>query len=208
MKENYFTPNFIQKWEKKLKEKKREFHIENSALLLIDLQNYFISPKGNAYVPSSSHILSGLINLARLYKEKNLPLVITRHIDSPQRHPQMVSWWGESIKKEDPQSEIIEELEEFLEYSIYIEKNYYDGFFRTGLSQILRGKNIKSILIGGVLTNLCCETTARSGFLNNFEVFFLFDGTATYKKEFHEGTILNISYGFGTIYFLKEIFSL
>ncbi len=205
MKENYFTQNFLQKWEKKFKEKKKEFLLEKSALFLIDLQNYFITHEGSAYVPSSSHILSGLINLAKFYKENNLPIVITRHIDSPKKHPQMFSWWGEVLRKEDPQSEIIKELKEFLEYSIYIEKNYYDSFFRTGLSQILKGKNVKSILIGGVLTNLCCETTARSGFLNNFEVFFLFDGTATYKKEYHEGTILNISYGFGTIYFVKEI---
>ncbi|PIV27689.1 MAG: isochorismatase, partial [Anaerolineae bacterium CG03_land_8_20_14_0_80_58_20] len=40
-----------------------------------------------------------------------------------------------------------------------------------------------------------CETTARSAFVRGFEVFFCADGTATYTKELHRSTLLNLSHG-------------
>ncbi|MEJ5166890.1 MAG: isochorismatase family protein, partial [Thermoanaerobaculia bacterium] len=118
----------------------------------------------------------------------------------------MKKWWESPILEKDPQSELISDFNFLKEYPIFIKKNYYDAFKETGLKQILKGRGVEKILIGGVLTNCCCETTARSAFMNNFEVFFLFDGTATYKKEYHESTILNISYGFGEILFFNELF--
>lgn len=208
MKESYFTPSFIQKWEKNLKNKRFDFAFENSALLLIDLQKYFLKKDGDAYVPSSEYIIEKLIKIARIYREKKLEIILTRHIDDEIKHPLMKKWWESPIKKENPQSELLEELKEFGDYGILIEKNYYDAFKETGLYQILKGRGIERVLIGGVLTNCCCETTARSAFMNNFEVFFLFDGTATYKKEFHEGSILNISYAFGTVIFCKDVFQI
>lgn len=208
MKENYFTQNFIQKWQKKLSEKKFEFSFEKSALLIIDMQKYFVEKEGDAYVPSSESIKENLLKLSMLYKEKNLPIVLTRHIDNEKKHPLMKKWWNSPILEKDPQSQIINDFDFLKEYAIYIKKNYYDAFKETGLYQILKSRGVERVLIGGVLTNCCCETTARSAFMNNFEVFFLFDGTATYKKEFHESTIINISYGFGTICFFNDIFNL
>lgn len=205
MKENYFTQNFIQKWKKKLIDKKFEFKFEKSALFIIDMQKYFANEEGKAYVLSSSFIKEGLIKLAKFYKEKNLPIVITRHIDDEKKHPIMKKWWDSPILEEDFESNIIKELEFLNDYAILIKKNYYDAFKNTGLSQILKGRGVERVLIGGVLTNCCCETTAMSAFMSNFETFFLFDGTATFKKEFHESTIINISYGFGDVFFINEI---
>lgn len=205
MKENYLNNNFIVKWEKRLKERKIEFQFERSALLIIDMQRYFAEPEGSAYVPATASIVEKLVEITKIYKEKNLPIVLTRHIDDEKVHPMMKKWWNNPILERDPQSQIIKEFDFLKEYPIFIKKNYYDAFKETGLKQILKGRGVERVIIGGVLTNCCCETTARSAFMNNFEVFFLFDGTATYKKEYHEGTILNISYGFGDILFIKDL---
>ena len=57
------------------------------------------------------------------------------------------------------------------------------------------------------MTHLCCETTARDAFMNNFEVFFVVDGTATYTEDLHVGTIRAISHGFGMCVSSEEILS-
>jgi bifunctional isochorismate lyase/aryl carrier protein len=57
------------------------------------------------------------------------------------------------------------------------------------------------------MTNICCETTARSAFVRGFEVFFAIDGTATYSEEHHLATIMNFSYGFVIPILLDELFS-
>lgn len=206
MKENYFNANFIQKWQKRLKERKLVFKFEKSALLIIDMQKYFMENEGDAFVPASKYILEKIKGLAKFYKDNSLPIVLTRHIDNEKKHPMMKKWWESPILERDPQSQLISYFNFLKEYPIFIKKNYYDAFKETGLKQILKGRGVEKVLIGGVLTNCCCETTARSAFMNNFEVFFLFDGTATYKKEYHESTILNISYGFGEILFFKDLF--
>ncbi|MES0360330.1 MAG: isochorismatase family protein, partial [Anaerolineales bacterium] len=57
----------------------------------------------------------------------------------------------------------------------------------------------------GVMTHLCCETTARSAFVRGFEVFFVIDGTATYNEDYHMATLLNLAHGFTTPVLTKEV---
>ncbi|HDD44696.1 MAG TPA: isochorismatase family protein, partial [Candidatus Desulfofervidus auxilii] len=47
--------------------------------------------------------------------------------------------------------------------------------------------------------------TARSAFMRNFEVFFVVDGTATYNRNFHLATLLNLSHGFAIPVLTQEI---
>ena len=45
---------------------------------------------------------------------------------------------------------------------------------------ILRARKIDTVLVSGICTNICCETTAREANVRDFRVFFLTDGTATF----------------------------
>jgi len=91
---------------------------------------------------------------------------------------------------------------------IIIEKNQYDAFYNTNLEQILHENNISQVIVCGVLTNICCETTARSAFVRGFETFFTIDGTAAYSEEHHMATISNLSYGFAIPILLDELFAI
>ena len=72
----------------------------------------------------------------------------------------------------------------------------------------LQRKKVKQVVITGVLTHLCCETTARSAFMRGFEVFFTIDATATYNKDFHISTLLNLSHGFALPVLTQEVLHL
>lgn len=62
---------------------------------------------------------------------------------------------------------------------ILLEKPRFGAFHGTDLELILRKRGIDTIIISGVATNVCCETTAREAAVRDFHVFFLSDGTAT-----------------------------
>lgn len=47
-------------------------------------------------------------------------------------------------------------------------------FWETGLDEILKSRGIAEIIITGVMTNCCCETTARDAFMRDYRVFFCF----------------------------------
>jgi ureidoacrylate peracid hydrolase len=45
---------------------------------------------------------------------------------------------------------------------------------------LLRSRGIDTIIVTGIATNVCCETTAREATVRDFRVFFLSDGTTTF----------------------------
>jgi nicotinamidase-related amidase len=62
---------------------------------------------------------------------------------------------------------------------VVLEKPRFGAFHGTDLELILRGRGIDSVIITGIATNVCAETTAREANARDFRVFFLSDGTAT-----------------------------
>ncbi|KAI9091772.1 Isochorismatase-like protein [Phlyctochytrium arcticum] len=85
-----------------------------------------------------------------------------------------------------------------------IHKKTYDAFYETELDEVLKARKINTVVISGTMTNLCCETTARSAFVRNYDVWFLSDGTACRTPEMQQATLMNIGYGFGKILTCSE----
>ena len=60
-------------------------------------------------------------------------------------------------------------------------------------------------MVTGVVTHLCCETTARSAFVRGFQVTFPVDATVTYGEEHHLATLLNLAHGFAAVGFVEDV---
>ena len=85
-----------------------------------------------------------------------------------------------------------------------INKHTYDAFYDTDLENILRKMNVNTVIITGVMTHLCCETTARSAFVRGFNVIFPLDGTITQNSKQHECTLRALSHSFAVTPTLKD----
>ena len=118
----------------------------------------------------------------------------------------MGKWWPDLLREGQQESKLAKELNS--SDGIIVKKNQYDAFYNTNLEQILHKNKINQIIVCGVLTNICCETTARNGFVRGFEVFFTIDGTAAYTEEHQMATISNLSYGFAIPILLDELFDI
>ena len=88
-----------------------------------------------------------------------------------------------------------------------LDKSQYDAFYQTSLEGHLRAEGVTQVVICGVMTHLCCETTARSAFTRGFQVFFTVDGTATYNMDHHRATLVNLSHGFAVPVLVKDMVS-
>jgi bifunctional isochorismate lyase/aryl carrier protein len=175
--------------------------IKKACLLVIDMQKYFCDDDGKAYVPEAGRIKDQIQSLIDVFSAVDQPIIFTRHLDS--EHGLMRKWWRENLEKEDPQSMITSDLD--TGRGQILEKHQYDAFHDTDLEKILRKKHVEQVVICGVLTNLCCESTARSAFIKGFEVYFVEDATGTYKKEMHQATIMNLAYGFAVMLKTSDI---
>ena len=78
-------------------------------------------------------------------------------------------------------------------------KHRYSGFINTRLDSVLRTLKIESLIMTGVATNLCVESTARHGYMLDYHIVFLSDCTAAYSMEEHEGSLYNMRMHFGVV---------
>lgn len=181
---------------------KFEFTAENSALLVIDMQKYFSEESSNAFIPSFEAIVPGIAELIQKFKEGNHPVIFTKHINTPDNAKLMGKWWR-SFLKEGQYSDIVPDLDST--GHTVIEKAQYDAFYESELEEVLKSFDIENLVVTGVMTHLCCETTARSAFVRGFKTFFTVDGTATYNEGFHRNTVINLSHGFAIPILTNEL---
>jgi ureidoacrylate peracid hydrolase len=80
-----------------------------------------------------------------------------------------------------------------------VTKHRYGAFESTDLDLVLRSQGIRTVVMTGVATNVCVETTARQAFLRDYYVVFTSDCTATYDSADHEATLRNIDAYFGEV---------
>lgn len=78
-------------------------------------------------------------------------------------------------------------------------KHRYSAFIDTDLDVILRSRKVSSLLLAGIATNVCVESTARHGFMKDYQVTLVEDCCAAASLEEHQGTLLNISKFFGDV---------
>ena len=211
-KEIYFTQKSIQRKTSALMEHvalSRQRHASvyfqpgKAALLVLDMQNYFLGFDSHAFVPSAPAIIPGINKLIEAFTSAERPIVATRHLNTPEDAGMMSKWWRQLILPETVHSQLDTRLN--AQNLIQIEKKQYDAFLQTLLEETLRQREIEQVVITGVMTHLCCETTARSAFMRGFEVFFTVDGTATYSEELHRASLLTLSHGFAVPVTVDEL---
>lgn len=173
------------------------------ALIVVDMQRYFCESGSHAYIPGVKAIIPGVRKLARMFIELDRPVICTRHLNTDLDAGMMGDWWGDLIRASNPMSEIIPEMGADDQRTLI--KTQYDAFHETELEGLLKVKGVEQVIITGVMTHLCCETTARGAFMRDFEVLFPVDGTATYNEEFHRATLLNLAHGFASLTRVEDI---
>jgi nicotinamidase-related amidase len=176
-----------------------------AALLVLDMQDTFLDEGSHAFVPSAPAIIPRVRALVDAFLAKKLPVIYTRHLNTEDDAGMMSRWWSGLITADDPMSEISRELH--AEGVGIVTKTQYDAFHGTGLETKLSagGRKIERLVLSGVMTHLCVETTARSAFMRGFEPFVPVDGTATYNRELHMGSLRNMAHGFAVPLLVSEI---
>jgi ureidoacrylate peracid hydrolase len=78
-------------------------------------------------------------------------------------------------------------------------KTRYSAFFNTPLDAMLRNRGVDTLIMTGVGTNVCVESTARDGFMRDYQIVFLSDCTACAVPQLHEATLMTITRSFGRV---------
>ncbi len=183
-----------------------KLNVEKSALMVIDMQNFFLDETSPTFTKGGSAIVPNVKRLISVFRNAGRPVIFTRHVHHPDNIDcGIMGWWWDGMCIEgSPESEIFSELAPIQREKV-IEKHRYSAFYNTDMETILRCQEIEDIVISGIMTNMCCESTARDAYYRDYRVFFLADGTAAVCEEMHLASLMNLAYGFAHICTTDEI---
>jgi ureidoacrylate peracid hydrolase len=186
-----------------------------AALIVVDVQNDFVSPEGSAGKRGDDvgAAIAMIPNLTRLIEEgRRVGLTIiyirTTHsdwTDTPSWIYRTSQKSGLSTCREGSWGAEFYDGISPLPSERVVLKHRYSAFINTDLNTVLRARGIQSVLVCGVATNVCVETTARDGYMYDYYVTMIDDCSAAYDAKLHMGTLENIRRHFGLVASSNEI---
>jgi ureidoacrylate peracid hydrolase len=108
-------------------------------------------------------------------------------------HCQEGTWGAEFFRVEPAEGELV------------FTKHRYSAFMDTELNAYLRAQGVQNLILSGITSNVCVESTARDAYMMDYHVVFLSDASATYEAEAHEATLANIRRAFGIVASTDEV---
>jgi ureidoacrylate peracid hydrolase len=82
---------------------------------------------------------------------------------------------------------------------LVVDKHSFNGFRDTPLDEELRGRGIKTLVITGVATNVCVDSTLREGFFRGYYIVLLEDCVGSNSRAGHEGTLATVRNNIGVV---------
>lgn len=200
----------------------REHSVESidpvtTALLAVDMQRYFMEdpfpgacPQGQSVVPNVNRLadtlrrLGGTVvwlqNAAPWESERSWSVLRERYSDGA-----ALGRWG--ALQEDADGFELHQGLDVAKDDLRVVKERYSAFIpgSSDLEARLRKRGIDTLLIGGVATNVCCESTARDAMMLNFRVLMVSDACAAASDAEHAAALGNVYLFFGDVQTTDEV---
>lgn len=175
-----------------------------TALLIIDMQQTFRGMVKRA-TPNIKLLHS-------FFSNNSMPIIFTQHGHNkneltPPIKNQLVKKWGVtgSIHAGSSEWQFIPAIREMVGESEIVAKNTYDAFINTNLAELLERDKVGRVVVCGVMTDCCCETTARSAFNRGWETWLVGDACGSVDEEQHRRSLNDYGFGYGPVWTTDEV---
>jgi len=186
----------------------RRFELEpdRAALLVVDAQRYFLEAGSRGRVLWSAPVVRRLQALQEAFRARGRPVVMTRHAHAPDGSDggNLAWWWGGLLREGRRSSELLPALAPAPGEPV-VHKTTYSAFLGTGLEAVLRGGSVRDLVVAGVLTDLCVETTAREAFCRGFRVKVVADACSTSDARLQLGALRSMAHGFADVCLAADV---
>lgn len=157
-----------------------------AALLIHDMQNYFVS----AFTPDASPIVPATANIARLAQSCRLlgiPVFFTAQNGNQDRRDRglQADLWGPGMTSAAEHQAIITELQPEPSDFVLV-KHRYSAFQRSNLETLMRARGRDQLIVTGIYAHIGCMMTAAEAFQLDIEAFFVADALADFSREQHD----------------------
>jgi ureidoacrylate peracid hydrolase len=181
---------------------------DQTALLVVDMQNGFCHPQGSFAtlgldVSMCNTAIAGCRRLVDAAHAAGVPVIYTRYVyradyrDGGVLVQEIMPALGSSgsLAAGSWDAELVDELPAGTD-DFVIDKNRYSAFYGTGLEPVLTSLKVRNLVICGVTTNMCVETTARDASQRDYRTFVVSDATGELDKARHDMALATLGFGF------------
>ena len=188
-----------------------------TALLVIDMQNYFVKSGYQGEVPLARDIVPNINRLAADLRRRGGHVVWLRNstTDTRESWSNLHNWLALPERAQRRYETMEEDHEGFAFWHLNdirpedgkITKKRYSAFIQgsSDAEHYLRQRDIDTVLIAGTATNVCCESTARDAMMLNFKTVMVADALAADSDDDHNASLSAIYGLFGDVQTVDEV---
>jgi len=176
-----------------------------AALLVIDLQRHFCDPAGRSFFPGAAQALAVGRGLIATFRAAGRPVAFTRHGHRDDGDlGAFARFYDDHLLATDPEGALMPGLEPTTGDAVFV-KSTYDAFLGTSLEPWLVGQGVSQIVLAGVCTHRCVDTTARAAFCRGLDVFVVADACAARREGMHEAALATLADSAAVVLSAEEV---
>jgi nicotinamidase-related amidase len=185
-----------------------------TALVNVDMQNCFVENSPIA-APGGLQVLDRVNLLASKCRDAGILVIHARHVLRPDGSNAGILLQNPLVRQgiinRGSDSAAFHKGLVIDQSDVILEKPRFGAFHGTDLELLLRSRGIDTVIVTGISTNVCCETTAREAAVRDFHVLFVGDATATFgagelsAEEIQKATCTTIGLVFGKVVTVDEL---
>ncbi len=171
-----------------------------TALLLIDMQQDFAALDGGlgkdgADMTAPQAAVRQASLLADAARRAGVTCVFVRLITRPEDESEFLKAWKQRRNSDGPP--LCREGTPGAKFvgpqpqggELVFSKKRYNAFIGTGLDAALRGEGIDTLVVAGLTTECCIDSSVREAFERDYHVFLVTDATACYEPDLHQAAL-------------------
>jgi nicotinamidase-related amidase len=164
------------------------------ALLVIDMLNDFVEEGGTLVVPKAKSLIPAINAEIKKFREADEAIIFV--CDSHAKNDEEFKLWHAHCVAGTKGAEIVKGLD-YKKGDVIVRKTRYSAFYKTNLEKLLKNKKIDTLVLAGILTDICVLYTAGDAYVRGFKVIVPKNCVASVSEERHEwalkhmGEVLN-----------------
>ncbi len=189
-----------------------------TALLVVDMQNYFVDERYQAASPTARDNVPSINRLAEAMRQAGGRVIWVQNAapweserswaTQKERYlPEKARLRWEAMQPEAEGFRLWPRLEVHDNHDLRVVKRRYSAFTRgsSDIEIVLQDHGLQTLLITGVATNACCESTARDAMMLNYRAVMVSDGCAAVTDREHAAALENFYLYFGDVLTTSEV---
>jgi len=183
---------------------------DNTALIVVDMQNDFCHPDGALYAKPSEDVIPRVQELVEWADLMNIKTVFTKDVHTETQFENNNYYnefdrWGEHVLEGEWGQEIVDYLDDELFADLVLEKPTYSAFHATNLNEWLTDNEIETVIVCGTLANVCVLHTASAAALNDYRPVIVEDAVGYIAEDDKKYALEHAEWLFGELSTVEEI---